>query len=98
MPLRFINLLLIFLSLNTTYSFAVEDLGARIDLFKIDRIEVVGIKKVEKEAVLEKISSKPGMVLDNYLLNKDLQKIYSMKYFDSVEAHQEEEKTSQPTH
>lgn len=92
MPLRFINLLLIFLSLNTTYSFAVEDLGARIDLFKIDRIEVVGIKKVEKEAVLEKISSKPGMVLDNYLLNKDLQKIYSMKYFDSVEAHQEEEK------
>jgi outer membrane protein insertion porin family len=69
--------------------FAAEDIGPRFDLFKIDQIQLIGLKKVEKEAVLEKIGSKPEMVLDNYLLKKDLEKIYSMKYFDEVEAHQE---------
>lgn len=68
---------------------SAEDLGPRTELFSIDQIEVTGLKKVEKEAILEKISSRPKMVLDNYLLRKDLEKIYSMKYFESVEAHQE---------
>ncbi len=91
MSLRFISLF--FFSILVTFAnvFAAEDLGNRVDLFKIDRIDIVGIKKVEKEAVLEKIGAKPGMVLDNYLLKKDLEKIYSMKYFDSVEAHQDTE-------
>lgn len=89
MSLRFISLFF-FLTLSLIgHSYAAEDLGARIDLFKIDRIDVQGIKKVEKEAVLEKIGSRPGMTLDNYLLKKDLEKIYSMKYFESVEAHQD---------
>ena len=70
-------------------AYALEDLGPRINLFKIDRIELKGLKKVEKEAVLEKIGSKPEMVLDNYLLKKDLEKIYSMKYFDEVSAEHE---------
>lgn len=69
--------------------FAAEDLGPRVDLFKIDQIQLIGLKKVEKEAVLEKIGSKPEMTIDNYLLKKDLEKIYSMKYFDEVEAHHE---------
>jgi outer membrane protein insertion porin family len=68
---------------------ALEDIGPRTDYFKIDRIEVSGLKKVEKEAVLERLGVKPDMVLDNYVLKKDLEKIYSMKYFDMVEAHQE---------
>ncbi|MBY0413339.1 MAG: outer membrane protein assembly factor BamA [Bdellovibrionales bacterium] len=92
MSLRFFSILC--LSLFTIFNsilFAAEDIGTRVDLFKIDRIDVLGIKKVEKEAVLEKIGSKPGMTLDNYLLKKDLEKIYSMKYFESVEAHQETE-------
>jgi outer membrane protein insertion porin family len=70
-------------------AFSADDIGARVNLFKIDRIDVVGNKKVEKEAILEKIGSKPGMTLDNFLLKKDLEKIYSMKYFENVEAHQE---------
>lgn len=69
--------------------FAAEDLGPRADLFKIDQIQLIGLKKVEKEAVLEKIGSKPEMMIDNYLLKRDLEKIYSMKYFDEVEAHHE---------
>lgn len=89
MSLRFISLFFFLILSFIGRSFAAEDLGARVDLFKIDRIDVVGIKKVEKEAVLEKIGSRPGMMLDNYLLKKDLEKIYSMKYFESVEAHQD---------
>jgi outer membrane protein insertion porin family len=88
MSLRIIFLIFL-LALNfgvLNCSFAAEDLGPRVDLFKIDRISVTGLKKVEKEAVLEKIGSKVDMTLDNYLLKKDLEKIYSMKYFDSVEA------------
>lgn len=87
MSLRFISLFFFSILISFANIFAAEDLGNRVDLFKIDRIDIVGIKKVEKEAVLEKIGSKTGMVLDNYLLKKDLEKIYSMKYFDSVEAH-----------
>ena len=40
--------------------------------------------KVEKEAILEKIGAKPGMVLDNYLLKRDLEKIYSLVAFVKV--------------
>jgi outer membrane protein insertion porin family len=72
-----------------SFAQALEDIGPRTDYFKIDRIEVSGLKKVEKEAVLERLGVKPDMVLDNYVLKKDLEKIYSMKYFDTVEAHQE---------
>jgi len=83
--------IIFFLTLLSLNSWALEDLGARTDLFKIDRIDIKGLKKVEKEAVLERIGSKVDMVLDNYLLKKDLEKIYSMKYFIKVEAHQEVE-------
>ena len=90
MSLRFISLFIftIFTLVNSS-AFSADDIGARVNLFKIDRIDVVGNKKVEKEAILEKIGSKPGMTLDNFLLKKDLEKIYSMKYFENVEAHQE---------
>ena len=63
-------------------------LGERKDLFTIGGIQISGTKKVEKEAILEKISSKVGMLLDNHLLKKDIEIIYSLKYFSSVEAHQ----------
>ncbi|MFN8369771.1 MAG: outer membrane protein assembly factor BamA [Bacteriovoracaceae bacterium] len=65
------------------------EIGARTDYFKIDKILVEGNKKVESEAILEKIGAKPGMMLDNYLLRQDIARIYSMNYFDQVEAHQE---------
>ena len=68
-------------------AYGLEDIGPRKKLFKIHKIDIQGTKKVEKEAILEKIGSKPGMVLDNYLLKRDLEKIYSLKYFESAEAH-----------
>ncbi|OFZ46514.1 MAG: outer membrane protein assembly factor BamA [Bdellovibrionales bacterium RIFOXYB1_FULL_37_110] len=69
---------------------STTDLGPTKNIFKIQSITIQGLKKVEKEAVLEKISSKEGMVLDNYLLRKDIKKIYDMKYFDHVEAQSQE--------
>ena len=88
MSLKYLVFILFLINASSAV-WAAEDLGPRVDYFKIDRIDIVGLKKVEKEAILEKIGSKPDMVLDNYLLKKDLEKIYSMKYFDSLEAHQE---------
>ena len=89
MSLRYFSFIFLILQSLCFSVFGAEDLGERSDLFKIDTIDVTGLKKVEKEAILEKIGSKPGMTLDNYLLKKDLEKIYSMKYFEEVEAHQE---------
>ena len=82
-------LLLIGFFLLNLSSHAIEDLGPRKNLFKIDDVKIRGLKKVEKEAILEKIGSRKGIILDNYLLKKDIQKIYSLKYFESVEAQQE---------
>jgi outer membrane protein insertion porin family len=84
-----VGFLFIFLTslIHSGNLFAIEDIGPRKNLFRIDVVDVVGLKKVEKEAVLEKINVKPGMMLDNYVLKKDIEKIYSLKYFEFVEAH-----------
>ncbi len=82
-PIFFMGLL--FFSLRL---FALDELGPKKNLFKIDEIEIIGVKKVEKEAIFERIGSRKGMVLDNYLLKQDLEKIYGLKYFEWVEAHQ----------
>lgn len=83
------TLIFCFSFLYLSSAFAIEDLGPHVDLFKIDNVVIEGLKKVEKEAIIEKLGSRKGMMLDNYLLKKDIQKIYALKYFESVEAHQE---------
>ena len=89
-----IVLILPFMILIFAYSaLADSDLGPRKDIFKVEKITVKGLKKVEKEAILERISTKVGMTLDNYLLRKDLSKIYDLKYFDFVEAHTDDKGT-----
>ncbi len=68
-------------------SYSQASLGTVKEYFVVDSIIVEGSKKVEAEAILEKMSIKPKMTVDNYILRKDIKKIYDMKYFDSVEAH-----------
>jgi outer membrane protein insertion porin family len=85
MIIRLIFLLCVF-SFSST-SFSEVSLGDHKSLFKVDKIVVEGSKKVEAEAILEKMNLKVGMTLDNYTLRNDIKKIYDMKYFDSVEAH-----------
>lgn len=78
----------IIISLLSFSIYALSNLGPKIDLFKVDEIRIVGAKKVEQEAITEKLLVQKGMVLDNYLLQEDIKRIYSMNYFEFVEAHQ----------
>ncbi|MAE59300.1 MAG: outer membrane protein assembly factor BamA, partial [Halobacteriovorax sp.] len=71
------------------FSLSASNIGEQRNLFKVDKVIIKGLKKVEKEAVLEKISTKAGQVVTNYNLKNDIEKIYNLKYFESVEAHQE---------
>ena len=73
-------------------SLAIDDIGVKKEIFTPQDILIEGIRKVEKEAILEKISLKKNTPITNYMLKRSLQQIYAMKYFDSVEAHQEKVK------
>lgn len=73
-------------------SFANDSLGKHKQLFVVDAVRVEGAKKVEPEAILEKMSIKKGSKLDNYSLRSDIKKIYEMKYFQEVSAHHLKEK------
>lgn len=81
----FILLSLTFFSFN--FASADSSLGDTQKLFKVDDIRVKGSKKVEAEAILEKIAAEKGKTITNYVIRNDIKKIYEMKYFESVEAH-----------
>ena len=76
-----------FLILLSNSAFAELSVGKVKKLFKIDLIEIEGNKKVETEAILEKVNLEKGSELDNYALRGAIKRIYSMKYFETVEAH-----------
>ena len=78
---------IIFLSSCISSVWAQEIIGPIREMFRVDAIEVEGNRKVEAEAITEKLTTRPEMMLDNYLLRKDLSRIYEMKYFEEVEAY-----------
>lgn len=80
-------LLISFLSFGSSAVFAQEIIGPIREFFRVDSIEILGNRKVESEAITEKLGTRPEMMLDNYLLRKDLSRIYEMKYFEEVEAY-----------
>lgn len=80
---------LIFILTFTLPIFAEESLGDMKDLFKVESISVVGSKKVEPEAIIQKMDIKIGDVLTNYSLRDAIKSIYDLKYFETVEAHLE---------
>jgi outer membrane protein insertion porin family len=67
---------------------ADDSLGKLVEFFTVDEVRIEGNKKVEPEAILEKMTVKTGSRLDNYNLRSDIKKIYEMKYFEIVEAHE----------
>ncbi len=67
-------------------AFAQEIIGPIKEMFRVDAVEFTGNRKVESEAIQEKLGTRVEMMLDNYLLRKDLSRIYEMKYFEEVEA------------
>lgn len=46
----------------------------------IQKIEITGLKKIEKEAVLLKISSKVGQNLDRAVIAQDIQALFRMNF------------------
>ena len=65
----FSNILIIlctyFLS-QDAFAFSLQgDLGKVVQLFIVDEIRIVGVKKVEPEAILEKITIKKGRTLNS---------------------------------
>lgn len=50
----------------------------------IYKVNFSGLRKVEAQAILEKIGSIPGSVLERQILENDLKNIYKMKYFEKV--------------
>jgi len=75
-------------SIETLYSAATE-LGKEItgELFHkkiISTISVAGNKRVEADAILRIITSKPGEIINPDTLSQDLALIYKMGFFDNV--------------
>lgn len=56
------------------------------DLFgkKVKSVQVQGIKRIEKEAVLAKIGVKPGSTLESEQVRTDIQALFKMGYFDDI--------------
>lgn len=52
----------------------------------IQKIQFYGLRKVESEALLEKLVSVPGKKLEEETLRADLKVIYKMKFFEAVQA------------
>ena len=71
---------------HDVYALSLQgDLGKVVELFIVDEIRIIGVKKVEPEAILEKITIKKGVALDNYTLKRDIEKIYEMKFFENID-------------
>lgn len=51
----------------------------------IGTVEVKGLKRIEKDAVLGKIASKSGQVLNAEQVRSDIQALFAMGFFDDIE-------------
>jgi len=51
---------------------------------KIVKVDVKGNLKIDREAILEKIGSKPGASLDDEQVRKDIVAIHKLGYFDEI--------------
>jgi outer membrane protein insertion porin family len=87
--LRYFFIFVSLISFHFSAFAAREDLGPKRDLFKVEDIQVQGTRRVERESILDRVGIQPGMMLDNYLLREDIEKIYSLKFFETVQARRE---------
>jgi outer membrane protein insertion porin family len=51
----------------------------------ISEVKTVGLKRIERDAILEKIANKPGKEYDSKAVRTDIDALYSMGYFDDIE-------------
>lgn len=51
----------------------------------VTQIQVVGLKRIEPDAVISKMTTKKGQALDSETISQDIRALYSMGYFDNIE-------------
>jgi outer membrane protein insertion porin family len=51
----------------------------------ISEVKTVGLKRIERDAILEKITSKPGKAYTAEAIRTDIDALYGMGYFDDIE-------------
>jgi outer membrane protein insertion porin family len=52
----------------------------------VQKVEIRGNQKIDREAILEKVGSKPGQPLDEEQVRKDIISIHKLGYFDEIRA------------
>ena len=50
----------------------------------IEKVRVEGLKRIEEPAVLAKVSSQPGQLVDSDRVRKDIQAIFAMGFFEDI--------------
>jgi outer membrane protein insertion porin family len=78
----------------TTGSVRVEDSVEGFAGVPVHAIEVKGLKRIEKEAVLSKLSTKPGVAIERETIRNDVQALFAMGYFDDIQVDAEKDPTS----
>jgi len=69
------------------FLFQIQLVYSEEDLFgsTIDKVNFFGLRKVESQALLEKMNSVPGSTLRREVIQKDIKSIYQLKFFNQVE-------------
>lgn len=63
----------------------VEDSVEGFGGLPVRGIEVKGLKRIEKDAVLGKLTTKVGVVIDRETIRTDVQALFNMGYFDDIQ-------------
>jgi outer membrane protein insertion porin family len=62
---------------------------SRAQAQNINQIKTVGLKRIERDAILEKITAKPGQAFSAEGVRSDIEALYGMGYFDEIEFRKE---------
>lgn len=64
----------------------IDSSGAVIGGETVNKVDVRGNLKIDREAILEKVGTKPGTTLDEEQVRKDILSIHKLGYFDEIKA------------
>jgi outer membrane protein insertion porin family len=65
---------------------AIQSASAEAERPRLDRVAIAGNSRVEEEAIRVQLRSRPGMLVDEDIIDNDVRALYRMGFFDNVEA------------
>lgn len=74
------------LALAASAQEAIPAASAQVERPRLDRVEIAGNRRVEEEAIRVQVRSRPGMLVDEDIIDGDVRALYRMGFFDNVEA------------